>query len=129
VSVISIFHLLCEKRHYRAPLLIPFGIPRQVFFSDARHQKRSLASLNEYFGNRTKVRWTFEPACAEARKKPKLENKMELLEVPLSLLHDFTDRQCLIAISVRFMLSLCKNLFFQQVFVYTIHIQELIAEG
>ncbi len=69
---------------YRAPLLIPFGIPTQVFFSDKRHQKRSLASPNEYFGNRVKVRWTFEPACAEARKKPKLGNKMELLEVPYS---------------------------------------------
>jgi len=39
-------------------------------FSDTRHQKQSLASLNEYFGN------------AEAGKKPKLGNKMELLEVP-----------------------------------------------
>jgi len=54
----------------RAPLLIPFGIPTQVFFSDTRHQKLqpageagSLASLNEYFGK------------AEARKKPKLEYK------------------------------------------------------
>jgi len=56
--------------NYRAPLLIPFGIPTQVFFSDTRRQKRSLASLNEYFGN------------AVAGKKPKLGNKMELLEVP-----------------------------------------------
>ena len=55
----------------RAPLLIPFGIPTQVFFSDTRRQKRNLASLNEYFGN------------AVAGKKPKLGNKMELLEVPL----------------------------------------------
>jgi hypothetical protein len=54
----------------RGPLLIPFGIPTQVFFSDPRHQKQSLASLNEYFGN------------AVAGKKPKLGNKMELLEVP-----------------------------------------------
>jgi len=30
---------------------MPFGIPTQVFFSDTRRQKRSLASLNEYFGN------------------------------------------------------------------------------
>ncbi len=44
--------------NFRAPLLIPFGIPTQVFFSDTRHQKRqpaseegSLASLNEHFGN------------------------------------------------------------------------------
>jgi len=57
----------------RAPLLIPFGIPTQLFFSDTRHQKRSLASLNEYFGN------------AEAGKKPMLGNKMELLEVPNSV--------------------------------------------
>lgn len=56
-------------------------------FSDIRRQKRSLASLNEYFGNRAKVRWTFEPACAEARKKPKLGNKMELIEVPLNETH------------------------------------------
>ena len=56
----------------RAPLLIPFGIPTQVFFSDTRRQKRNLASLNEYFGN------------AVAGKKPKLGNKMELLEVPIS---------------------------------------------
>ncbi len=62
--------------YLRAPLLIPFGIPTQIFFSDTRRQKRlpagkagSLASLNEYFGNRAKVRWTFEPACAEAREK------------------------------------------------------------
>jgi hypothetical protein len=55
---------------YRGPLLIPFGIPTQVFFSDTRHQKQSLASLYEYFGN------------AVAGKKPKLGNKMELLEVP-----------------------------------------------
>ncbi len=51
------------------PLLIPFEIPRQGFFLDTRRQKRSLASLNEHFGN------------AVAEKKPKLENKMELLEV------------------------------------------------
>jgi hypothetical protein len=57
---------------YRGPLLIPFGIPTQVFFSDTRHQKQSLASLYEYFGN------------AVAGKKPKLGNKMELLEVPFS---------------------------------------------
>jgi hypothetical protein len=56
----------------RGPLLIPFGIPTQIFFSDTRHQKRSSASLNEYFGN------------AVAGKKPKLGNKMELIEVPLS---------------------------------------------
>ncbi len=55
----------------RAPLLIPFGIPTQVFIADTRRQKRSLASLNEYFGNEV------------AEKKPKLGNKMELLEVPL----------------------------------------------
>ncbi len=54
---------------FRAPLLIPFGLPTQVFFSDTRHQKRSLARLNEYFGN------------AVAGKKPKLGNKMELIEV------------------------------------------------
>jgi hypothetical protein len=53
------------------PLLIPFGIPTQVFFLDTRHRKQSLASLNEYFGN------------AVAGKKPKLGNKMELLEIPL----------------------------------------------
>ncbi len=42
----------------RSPLLIPFGIRTQVFFSDTRRQKHqpageagSLASLNEYFGN------------------------------------------------------------------------------
>ncbi len=62
----------------RAPLLIPFGIPTQVFFSDTRHQKQSLASLNEYFGN------------AVAGKKPKLGNKMELLEVPLISKTDIT---------------------------------------
>ena len=46
------------NRISRAPLLIPFGIQTQVFFSDTRRQKRqpageagSLASLNEYFGN------------------------------------------------------------------------------
>ena len=53
-----------------APLLILFGIPTQVFFSDTRQQKRSLASLNEYFGN------------AVAVKKSLLGNKKELLEVP-----------------------------------------------
>jgi len=44
--------------NFRAPLLIPFGIPTHVFFSGTRRQKRqpageagSLASLNEYFGN------------------------------------------------------------------------------
>jgi len=37
----------------RAALLIPFGITTQVFFSDTRHQKLSLASLNEYFGKRS----------------------------------------------------------------------------
>ena len=47
-------------------------MPTQVFFSDTRHQKRSLASLNEYFGN------------AEAGKKIKLGNEMELLEVPFN---------------------------------------------
>ncbi len=83
--------MMPENKLLRAPLLIPFGIPTQVFFSDTRRQKRqpageagSLASLNEYFGNRAKVRWTFEPACVEASKKPKLGNKMELLEVPLN---------------------------------------------
>jgi hypothetical protein len=52
-------------------------MPTQVFFSDTRRQKRppageagSLASLNEYFGN------------AVAGKKPKLGNKIELLELP-----------------------------------------------
>ena len=66
--------------YFRAPLLIPFGIPAQVFFSDTRRQKRqpageagSLASLNEYFGN------------AVAGKKPTLGNKMELLEVPFRI--------------------------------------------
>ena len=54
---------------YRAPLLILFGIPTHVFFSDIRHQKRSLALLNEYFGN------------AVAGKKSQLGNKKELLEV------------------------------------------------
>jgi len=51
------FHVIYSLE-YRAPLLIPFGIPTQVFFSDTRHQKRqpageaeSLASLNEYFDN------------------------------------------------------------------------------
>ncbi len=67
---------------FRAPLLIPFGMRTQVFFSDKRRQKRqpageagSLASLNEYFGN------------AVAGKKPKLGSKMELLEVPFNLLN------------------------------------------
>ncbi len=46
-------------------------MPTQVFFSDTRRQKRNLASLNEYFGN------------AVAGKKPKLGNKIELLEVPI----------------------------------------------
>jgi hypothetical protein len=45
-------------------------MPPQVFFSDTRHQKRSLAPLNEYFGN------------AVAVKKSQLGNKKELLEVP-----------------------------------------------
>ena len=68
-----------------APPLILFGIPTQVFFSDIRRQKRqpageagSLAVLNEYFGNLPL------PAGEVAGKKPKLGNKMELLEVPLS---------------------------------------------
>ena len=67
----------------RTPLIIPFGIPTQVFFLDTRHQKRqpaseagSLASLNEYFGNLPLL------AGAVAVKKPKLGNKMELIEVP-----------------------------------------------
>ncbi len=47
-------------------------MPSQVFFSDIRRQKRSLASLNEHFGN------------AIAGKKTLLENKTELLEVPKS---------------------------------------------
>ena len=55
---------------FRAPLLIRFGIPTQVFFSETRRQKRSLASLNEYFDN------------AVAGKKNKLGNKIELLEMP-----------------------------------------------
>ena len=64
--------LVLSPTNLRAPLLIPFGIPTQVFFSDTRRQKRNLASLNEYFGN------------AIAEKKPKLGNKMELLEVPIN---------------------------------------------
>ena len=69
--------ILVDRIYYRAPLLIPFGIPTQIFFSDTRHQKRppageagSLASLNEYFGNEV------------AGEKPMLGNKMELLETP-----------------------------------------------
>ena len=62
--------ILVDRIYYRAPLLIPFGIPTQVFFSDTRHQKRNLASLNEYFGNEV------------AGEKPMLGNKMELLETP-----------------------------------------------
>ncbi len=42
----------------------------QVFFSDMRHQKRSLARLNEYFGNEV------------VGKKNKLSNKIEFLEMP-----------------------------------------------
>ncbi len=42
----------------------------QGFFSDTRHQKRSLAGLNEYFGNEV------------AGKKNKLSIKIEFLEVP-----------------------------------------------
>ncbi len=34
-----------------APLITLFGMITQDFFSDTRHQKRSLAGLNEYFGN------------------------------------------------------------------------------
>jgi len=72
---------------FKAPLLVPFGIPTQAFFSDTRRQKRqsageagSLASLNEYFGN------------AEAGKKPKLGNKMVLLKVSIrSNKKDFSD--------------------------------------
>ncbi len=63
----------------RASLLTPFGIPTQVFFSDTRHQKRSLASLNEYFGNLPAGQ-----VGAVAGKKTKLGNKMELIEVPIS---------------------------------------------
>ncbi len=53
--------MLAERHIFasiRAPLLIPFGIPTQVFFSDTMRQKRqpageagSLASLNKYFAN------------------------------------------------------------------------------
>ncbi|MBN4072621.1 hypothetical protein JYT74_01145 [Crocinitomix catalasitica] len=57
---------------FRKPLLIPFGMPARVFFSDTRQQKWSLASLNEYFAN------------AVAGKKTKLGNKMELIEVPFN---------------------------------------------
>ena len=64
--------LTTKMTEFRAPLLILFGIPTQVFFSDTRHQKRSLASLNEYFGN------------AVAGKKSQLGNKKELLEVPFN---------------------------------------------
>ena len=59
--------------YIRAPLLIRFGIPTQVFFSETRRQKRSLASLNEYFDN------------AVAGKKNKLGNKIELLEMPIRI--------------------------------------------
>ena len=69
--------------NFRAPLLIPFGIPTQVFFSDTRRQKRqpageaeSLASLNEYFGN-----LLLPVGRRRSRKKPKLGNNMELIEV------------------------------------------------
>ncbi len=44
----------------------------QEFFSDTRHQKRSLAGLNEYFGN--EVAW----------KKNKLATKVGFLEMPIS---------------------------------------------
>ncbi len=42
----------------------------QEFFSDMRHQKQSLAGLNEYFGN------------VVAGKKNKLATKAGFLEVP-----------------------------------------------
>ena len=67
----TVKYRIINLKYIRVPLLIPFGIPRQVFFSDIRHQKRSLASPNEYFGN------------VVAGEKTKLGNKMELLEVPI----------------------------------------------
>ncbi len=45
----------------------------QGCFSDTRHQKRSLAALNEYFGNEV------------AGKKNKLATKVGFLEMPFSL--------------------------------------------
>ena len=75
------------KKEIRAPLLIPFGIRTQVFFSDSRRQKRqpageagSLALLNEYFGN-LRIQ-----AGAVAVKKPKLGSKIEVLEVSIKKL-------------------------------------------
>ncbi len=44
----------------------------QGFFSDTRHQKRSLAGLNEYFGNEV------------AGKKNKLATTVGFLEMPIS---------------------------------------------
>ncbi len=46
------------------------GMITQEFFSDMRHQKRSLAGLSEYFGNEV------------AGKKIKLATKVGFLEVP-----------------------------------------------
>ena len=45
----------------------------QLFFLDTRRQKRSLAGLNEYFGNEV------------AEKKNKLANELGFLEVPYIL--------------------------------------------
>ena len=54
----------------RAPLITLFGMIAPYFFSDTRRQKRSLAGLNEHFGNEV------------AGEKNKLATKVGFLEVP-----------------------------------------------